>query len=170
MVTESIDIVTENVVKYMIMSGHTVSTAESCTGGMIAETITGVSGASGCFPGGVCCYTEEMKMKILGVRRETLERYSVYSQETASEMSAGAMRLFGTDHAFGITGIAGPGGVSEEKPAGTVYVSVRSGDRELVRQLRLYEEYEDLTREKVRELSTLKAMQMMAELCGISES
>lgn len=164
-VTESIDIITKSVVKYMIKSGQTVSTAESCTGGMVAQTITEVPGASGIFPGGICSYSEEIKQKVLGVSEKTLERYTVYSSEVASEMSAGAMKMFGTDYAVGITGLAGPDGGTEEKPVGTVYVSVRSKDREIVRDLRLYKEYENLTRRKIRLLTTVKALEMLKELC-----
>ena len=168
-VTETIDIVTGSVVKYMLKKSMTVTAAESCTGGMFAETITSVSGASGMFKGSVCCYSEEMKKKILGVSAETLEKYTVYSQEVAGEMSLGAMKLFESDIAVGITGIAGPGGGTDEKPVGTVYVSVRDKERELVRDLRLYDEYEDPDRGMIRKLTTLKAMQMICELCGIPE-
>ena len=166
-VTESIDIITECVVKYMIKNLVTMSTAESCTGGMVAEAITSVSGASAMFKGGVCSYTEEIKMKVLGVKKETLDKYTVYSEETASEMSLGAQQLFGTDCAVGITGLAGPGGGTEDKPVGTVYISARYKDREIVRELRLYNEYEKLDRGMIRKISTLKAMEMVKEVCGI---
>lgn len=169
MVTESIDIVTESVVKYMIMNHETLCTAESCTGGMIAQAVTSISGASQIFPGGICCYSEQMKQKLLGVKKETLDKFTVYSEEVASEMSAGAMRLYEADNAVGITGLAGPGGGTDDKPVGTVYISVRNRSREIVRELRLYEEYKDLTREMIRRAATLKAMQMICELCGIEE-
>ena len=166
-VTETIDIITKCVVKYMSDNKLTMSTAESCTGGMVAAAVTAVSGASVMFSGGVCTYTEEMKMKLLGVKKETLEQFTVYSKEVASEMSRGAQVMFGTDCAVGITGLAGPGGGTDEKPVGTVYVSARSRDREIVRELRLYEEYEKLDRRMIRELTTLRAMQMVCEICGI---
>ena len=169
-VTETIDIVTASVVKYMIKNSVTMSTAESCTGGMVAEYITAVSGASAMFKGGVCTYTEDIKMKVLGVKKETLEKFTVYSSEVASEMSKGAMALFGTDCAVGITGLAGPSGGTEEKPVGTVYVSVRYKDKELSRVLKLYEEYEKLDRGTIRRLTVLKTMQMICELCGIQIS
>ena len=73
-VTDSIDIVTKSVVKYMIKSGRKLCTAESCTGGMISQTVTSVSGASEMFLGGACTYTEEIKMKLLNVKKETLFR------------------------------------------------------------------------------------------------
>ena len=163
-VTESLDIVTADVVKYMIRTGLTLCTAESCTGGMVAEKITSVAGASKMFLGGVCSYTEEIKMKILGVKKETLEKYTVYSEQTASEMSLGALRLFGADTSVGITGLAGPDGGSEEKPVGTVYVSVRNRNKEIVRNLKLYESCENLTREIIRKLTVIKALEMVMEL------
>ena len=156
-VTDSIDIVTKSVVKYMIKSGRKLCTAESCTGGMISQTITSVSGASEMFLGGACTYTEEIKMKLLNVKKETLEQYTVYSEQTASEMSKGALKLFGAD-------CAGPSGGSEEKPVGTVYVSVRSRQKEIVRRLDLYKEYENLDRRKIRMLTTEAALRMVLEL------
>lgn len=164
LVTESIDTVTKGVVKYMIRNSIRLCTAESCTGGMIAQTITDIPGASQMFLGGVCSYTEEIKVKVLGVDEKTLERYTVYSEQTASEMSRGAMKLFGADAAIAVTGLAGPDGGTDEKPVGTVYVSVRNKEREIVKDLRLYEEYENLTRRKIRLLTTLKALEMVLEL------
>ena len=153
-VTDSIDIVTKSVVKYMIKSGRKLCTAESCTGGMISQTITSVA----------CTYTEEIKMKLLNVKKETLEQYTVYSEQTASEMSKGALELFGADCAVAVTGIAGPSGGSQEKPVGTVYVSVRSRQKEIVRRLELYKEYENLDRRKIRMLTTETALRMVLEL------
>ena len=151
-VTDSIDIVTKSVVKYMIKSGRKLCTAESCTGGMISQTITSVSGASEMFLGGACTYTEEIKMKLLNVKKETLEQYTVYSEQTASEMSKGALKLFGADCAVAVTGIAGPSGGSQEKPV------------EIVRRLELYKEYENLDRRKIRMLTTETALRMVLEL------
>ena len=162
--TETIDIKAAPVVQYMIKNRITLTTAESCTGGMVAQTITSVPGASAVFPGGIVAYSEEIKHRVLGVSSETLRRYTVYSAETASEMSMGAMKLFGTQAAVGITGLAGPDGGSPEKPVGTVYVSVRLGEQELVRDLELYKDNEDLNRDKIRRLTTGKAFDMLREL------
>jgi PncC family amidohydrolase len=168
-VTEGLDIVTERVVKYIITSGVTLSTAESCTGGMIAERITSIAGASAVFAGGVVSYSEDIKERVLGVKRETLDRYTVYSAETASEMSRGVMELMRTDAAVAVTGLAGPGGGTEERPVGTVFVSVRYKNREEVRDLRLYEEYESLDRELIRLLTVRRALEMLEALL-VSES
>lgn len=163
-VTKTLDIVTARVVEYMIAKSITLSTAESCTGGMVSEMVTSVAGASGIFKGGVCSYTEEMKMKLLGVSPETLKLYTVYSAQVASEMSLGVMKLTDSDAAIGVTGIAGPGGGSDEKPVGTVYVSVRYKDLEVVCDLMLYKEYEDMDRNFIRKITTQKALEMLWEL------
>lgn len=170
LVTKTLDIVTARVVEYMIAKSITLSTAESCTGGMVSQTVTSVSGASAVFKGGVCSYTEEMKMKLLGVSRQTLERYTVYSAQVASEMSLGVMKLTGSDAAIGVTGIAGPSGGSKEKPVGTVYVSARYKEAEKVCDLMLYKEYEDMDRNFIRKITTQKALEMLWELMHEQES
>lgn len=170
LVTKALDIVTSDVVEYMIAKGITLSAAESCTGGMLSQTVTSVAGASKMFLGGVCSYTEEVKIKLLGVREETLKRYTVYSEQVASQMSAGIMRITGSDAAVGITGIAGPGGGSADKPVGTVYVSVRYKDFETVRNLMLYKEYENMDRKFIRLTTVRKALKMLKELLQKHES
>lgn len=170
LVTKSIDNVAEAVVSYLMTKNISLSVAESCTGGMISEAVTSVSGASNIYLGGVCSYTEEIKMKILGVKDTTLEKYTVYSFQVASEMSKGAMSLFGSQAAIGVTGLAGPGGGTDEKPVGTVYVSARFKDNEVVRDLMLYKEYEKLDRNKVRILASAKALEMLKILIENCES
>ena len=168
-VTEGLDIVADRVVKYIITSGVTLSTAESCTGGMIAERITSIPGASAIFAGGVVSYSEDVKVNVLGVKPETLDKHTVYSAETASEMSRGVMELMKTEAAIAVTGLAGPAGGTAEKPVGTVFVSVRHKNREEVRDLRLYEEYESLDRELIRLLTVRRALEMLEGLL-VSES
>jgi nicotinamide-nucleotide amidase len=106
--------------------GLTISTAESCTGGMVAKAITDVSGASQVFWGGVVSYDNSVKMNVLGVEKEVLEKYGAVSHECAEQMAAGARRVLGTDYAIATTGIAGPDGGTPEKPAGTVWIAVAS--------------------------------------------
>ena len=166
---QSLDIVTGRVVKYIMARGVTLSAAESCTGGMLSEYITSVPGASSVFAGGVVSYSEDVKMKVLGVKKATLDAFTVYSAETASEMSRGVMELTGTDAAAAVTGIAGPGGGTDDRPVGTVFVSVRYKNREKVKDLRLYEEYESLDRETIRLLTVRGALEMLEQLL-VSES
>lgn len=103
--------------------------AESCTGGYLSHLITSVAGASDYFPGSVVTYSNEMKIKFLGVNQETLERHGAVSEETAREMAEGAMSAFNAGVALSVTGIAGPGGGTPDKPVGTVWVAVCDGER-----------------------------------------
>lgn len=100
-----------------------LSTAESCTGGSIAALVTSVPGSSAYFNGGIVAYSNEVKMALLHVSAETLEKYGAVSRETVTEMARGAMKALKTDCAVATSGIAGPGGGSWEKPVGTVWIA-----------------------------------------------
>ncbi len=104
--------------------GAKLAVAESCTGGALSAAFTAIPGASGCFLGGVVAYSDEVKVKTLGVRPETLERHGAVSEPTALEMAEGVRRLCGSDYALATTGIAGPTGGTPEKPVGTVWIAV----------------------------------------------
>ncbi len=109
-------------------SGRHITFAESCTGGMLAQMLTAVSGASGCFDGSFVTYANEQKEKMIGVRHETLEKFGAVSYLIALEMSRGARLAVGADIGIGVTGIAGPGGGTPEKPVGLVYISINTPD------------------------------------------
>ncbi len=113
----------------MIDRGLTLSLAESCTGGSIASKITDISGSSAYFMGSAVTYSNDAKMSILGVSPDTLMMFGAVSRETAVEMALGASKVFDTDIAASVTGIAGPDGGSEEKPVGTVWMTVTDGTR-----------------------------------------
>ena len=100
-----------------------LSTAESCTGGGVAAFVTSVPGSSEYFNGGIVAYSNEVKISLLHVSAETLERYGAVSQETVIEMVKGAMKALKTDCAVATSGIAGPGGGTSEKPVGTVWIA-----------------------------------------------
>jgi PncC family amidohydrolase len=100
-----------------------LSTAESCTGGSIAALVTSVPGSSEYFNGGIVAYSNEVKMSLLHVSAETLEKYGAVSRETVIEMVKGAMKALKTDCAVATSGIAGPGGGTAEKPVGTVWIA-----------------------------------------------
>ena len=102
----------------------TIATAESCTGGLIGAELVNVPGASDVYGFGFITYANEAKEKILGVRKETLSTVGAVSPETAEEMARGAARAAGSDLAVSVTGIAGPGGGSPEKPVGLVYIGL----------------------------------------------
>jgi nicotinamide-nucleotide amidase len=114
------------VVRMLIERKLTLGLAESCTGGLVANRITNVPGSSEAFIGGIVSYSNEAKMKFLGVPEETLRAHGAVSPETAEAMSEGAARNIGTDIALGITGIAGPGGATAEKPVGLVYIALKT--------------------------------------------
>ena len=100
-----------------------LSTAESCTGGGIAVLITSIPGSSEYFNGGIVAYSNEIKMSLLHVSAETLEKYGAVSRETVTEMVKGAMKTLKTDCAVATSGNAGPGGGTPEKPVGTVWIA-----------------------------------------------
>jgi PncC family amidohydrolase len=104
--------------------GFTVALAESCTGGLIAATITSVAGSSGYFLGGVVSYSNEAKEAFLDVPSATLDAHGAVSAQVAKAMASGARARFAADLAVGVTGIAGPDGGSEEKPVGLTYIGL----------------------------------------------
>ncbi len=115
-------------VSKLSQANYTVATAESCTGGLIASSIVDVPGASDCFNEGYVTYSNEAKMKNLGVRAKTLESYGAVSKQTAMEMAKGVRSTASADFGVSSTGIAGPCGGSPIKPVGLVYVACAYGD------------------------------------------
>jgi len=109
--------------------GKTVATAESCTGGLIASWITAVPGSSAYFRGGAVTYSNDMKVKMLGVKEATLQAHGAVSEAVVREMVMGALSTLGSDYAIAVSGIMGPDGGTPEKPVGTVWVAVASKDR-----------------------------------------
>jgi nicotinamide-nucleotide amidase len=106
--------------------GHKIATAESCTGGWIAQAITEISGSSAWFDRGFVTYSNNAKVQMLGVNPQTLAEHGAVSAEVAQQMAVGALANSEADWAIAVTGIAGPDGGSEEKPVGTVYVAWQS--------------------------------------------
>ena len=117
--------------------GLTFACAESCTGGLIAKRIVDISGCSEVFLGGAVTYANSAKEKMLGVSPETLAAHGAVSEETAVEMARGIRNSLGADIAVSVTGIAGPGGGTAEKPVGTVFVGLSTKDGETVKRLAL---------------------------------
>jgi nicotinamide-nucleotide amidase len=126
------------VVDLLVRMGQTVATAESCTGGLIAHRITNVPGCSAIFPRGLVTYANEAKTELLGVPAELIAQHGAVSGEVCAAMAAGCLAKTGTDHALSVTGIAGPGGGSEAKPVGTVFVGLASRGREPVVEPHLF--------------------------------
>ncbi|MBE9462581.1 competence/damage-inducible protein A [Dyadobacter subterraneus] len=120
--------------KLLVENNATVSTAESCTGGFVANQITNVPGSSQYYEGSIISYSNAIKMHILGVSRETLEDFGAVSEQTAREMAEGARKKLNTTYAISTTGIAGPDGGTPEKPVGTVWIACAT-PKETVTQL-----------------------------------
>lgn len=112
--------------KYLFAKNYTLATAESCTGGLVASVITDISGSSKYFMGGVVSYSNDSKMKLLGVTLKNIIDHGAVSEEVVIEMANGAARQFGTDLAISVSGIMGPTGGSEKKPVGLVWVGVHA--------------------------------------------
>ncbi|MCW2518730.1 MAG: competence/damage-inducible protein CinA-like protein [Mycobacterium sp.] len=140
-----------------LLAGRTIATAESCTAGMVAARLTDRAGSSDYVAGGVVSYSNKAKMELLGVDPKLLADHGAVSEPVAEAMAAGALRRFGADTAVAITGIAGPGGGSAEKPVGTVCFSVRLAEGATVTRTLLLPG----NRSDIRERSTTVAMHLL---------
>lgn len=138
----------KRVIEKLRERGLTLAAAESCTGGLFAKRLTDVPGASQVFCGGVVSYTNEIKMRLLGVQEETLAQFGAVSGETAREMAAGVRRTTGADVAVSVTGVAGPTSDEMGNVVGTVFVGFSSAEETISEKLNLSGD-----REKVREQS-----------------
>jgi len=141
--------------------GMRVATAESCTGGLVAAALTAIAGSSDVFECSFVTYSNGAKQKLLGVPTATLRRYGAVSGETAAAMAKGALKRSGADCAVSITGIAGPSGGSKKKPVGLVHFAAASRDGQVLTRRRLFG---NIGRERVRELSALEALGLLARL------
>jgi nicotinamide-nucleotide amidase len=144
------------VVRLLAKRRQTLALAESCTGGCIAHQLTNVPGASAVFLGGVVAYGNTAKGKFLGVRAETLAASGAVSEAVACEMAEGARKRFGADYAIGVTGIAGPGGGTRNKPVGTVFIALAGAFETVVER-----EINPFKREKFKEVTARQALRML---------
>lgn len=158
----------EELVHRLTEKGMTIATAESCTGGMVAETITAVSGASGVFECGVVSYANRIKMQELSVSGETLARVGAVSEETAREMAEGVRRKAGSTIGVSTTGIAGPTGGTPEKPVGTVHIAAACQARCLHEKLSLLSEC-GCDREKIRRRTVERRLELALRLLSEME-
>jgi competence/damage-inducible protein CinA-like protein len=141
---------------YLVMKQKTLATAESCTGGLLGERITRVPGSSEYYLGGAVCYSNELKTRFAGVSPRLLETYGAVSKPVAQALAEGIRRKTNASVGIGITGIAGPGGGTEEKPAGMVFIAVADERGTEVREFRFPGD-----RERVRLLSSQFALEML---------
>jgi PncC family amidohydrolase len=126
--------VAEAVVNKLKDAGMTVTTVESCTGGLLSATLVDVSGASDVFYQGVVTYANEAKVRLVGVKEATLQEHGAVSEETAREMAEGGAKAANADAALAVTGIAGPGGGTKEKPVGLVYIGCYVNGKTIVKK------------------------------------
>lgn len=139
-------------------TGKTIGTAESCTGGRIAEAIIATPGASSYFKGGIVSYTNEVKENLLGVDHQLLEEKTAVCEEVAVAMVKGAIKTLGVDYAVASTGTAGPTGGTKEIPVGTIWIACGSADEVVTMKLE-----EDYGRDINLAIATSKALQMLLQ-------
>lgn len=149
----------EEIIAKLSEKGLTLTTAESCTGGLVAKRLTDVSGASAVFHGGAVTYSNRLKSEWLGVREDTLRQFGAVSAQTAREMAQGARNFAKADLAVAVTGIAGPNSDDTDKPVGLVYIALADANGVTV------EKYENHFTENVRasnrEVSALHALELV---------
>lgn len=145
--------VEEILISLLKIHGYIITTAESCSGGLLAGRIVNVSGASDVFKMGVVTYANEAKHKLLGVSNKTLKKHGAVSKKTAKEMARGAAKLADADVAVSVTGIAGPTGGTKEKPVGLVFIGCRVKDKTKVLECHF-----EGTREQIREQTVVCAL------------
>ena len=146
-------------IEYLKENNITISTAESCTGGLIAKLITDVPGSSQIFLGGMVPYSNELKMKWLGVTPDTMEKFGAVSENTVQEMLTGILQETDSDLAVAVSGVAGPTGGTKDKPVGTVYIGVAFHKQRLLRKF-LFQG----SRDDVRKKSSKKVVEMIRSL------
>lgn len=149
-----LDKTVSNVVEYLKAHHLKIASAESCSGGLISSAITSVPGASAVFDVGLCTYSAEMKIKLLGIDPEIIKKYGVVSYETAAAMAEGLARLSGADICVSTTGIAGPLGALDNDPVGTVYSGFYYNFHTYAIRLPLYK-YNLKKRDEIRENAVL---------------
>ena len=139
--------------------GTTVTTVESCTGGLVAGALTAISGSSSMVLGGLVTYSNEAKTILAGVPKDLIDRYGAVSEQVARAMAEGGRERLGAKLAVSITGIAGPDGGSEEKPVGLVHFACASAGATLHREKR----FNAIGRDEIRRLSVLEALDLLRE-------
>ncbi len=146
----------EVVGKLLLQKNATVGSAESCTGGNIAHTITLNPGSSAYFKGSVVAYANEIKTSVLGVKQETLQNYGAVSEACVIEMAEGLRAKLNTDYAMATSGVAGPGGGSPEKPVGFVWIAVSGPNGTIAKSFNMGD-----NRERTILRTTLQALDML---------
>jgi len=142
-------------------NGWTLSIAESCTGGLICDRITNISGSSDYFMGGMVTYSNESKAKHLGIPLDYIKKYGAVSPQVARRMAQGVRKAFGTTFGLSTTGVAGPTGGTKRSPVGRVFIGLAAGKKVWVKKLDLKG-----TRREIKEKTTEKALEFLYEVCA----
>jgi nicotinamide-nucleotide amidase len=159
---ESLDKLAAALGQRLLERGLTLATAESCTGGWIAKVVTDIPGSSGWFDRGFVSYSNTSKRDMLGVSESVLESRGAVSAEVVAQMAAGALERSGADAALAVSGVAGPGGGSEEKPVGTVYFAwALAGSEPVVKRMQFAGEREEVRHQTVR-LALERLLELLA--------
>ena len=148
----------KKIIQAATKKGITITTAESCTGGMVAAALTSVAGASSVVEYGFVTYANSAKTKLLGVPAELIKKHGAVSKQVAKVMAEGARRKANATIAISITGIAGPSGGSAKKPVGTVFIGLATPQKKIVKKYHFCG-----TRAQIRKQATEKALQLLAE-------
>lgn len=143
----------------LLDAGHRVCTAESCTGGLIAKTCTDLAGSSDWFERGFVTYSNAAKSEMLAVPATVIEDYGAVSEPVATAMASGALRHSHADYAIAVTGVAGPGGGSAEKPVGSVWIAVASADQMVAKLFQF-----DGDRAAVRDATLIAALELLLDM------
>ena len=152
----------EEVVQRLLEKNLTLTTAESCTGGLIGAAIVNISGASGCFNKGYITYANEAKVRLLGVKEEDISKYGVVSDIVVKEMAKGALKSASADIAVAVSGIAGPLGGSPSKPVGTVFIGLCIKDKNTkALSCRAYEFHFQGDRTEIRHKTVQEALKII---------
>ena len=146
-------------------AGLMVATAESCTGGLVAAVLTDAPGASKVVFGGFVTYANEAKIALLGVPADLIDEHGAVSEQVARAMAEGALDASGADLAVSITGVAGPGGGSEDKPVGLVHFAAKRRGRETIHHRALFG---DIGRGPIRARSVLQAVELLEQAAGFN--
>ncbi len=161
---EEEETLSEIIGKLLLSKGETVGTVESCTGGGIMANLTSISGSSAYVLGGLITYSNDLKIKLAHVSRDTLENFGAVSEETVLEMAAGGKKELGVDWCISVSGIAGPLGGSDEKPVGTVWIAIDGPERKLSRNFLF-----GTDRQRTVQMTVLTALNLLrCEILGIN--
>lgn len=148
----------EEIAEMLTMKGLTLAVAESCTGGLLSHQITNIPGSSSFYQGGAVAYSNVAKIEVIGVTQECIRNHGSVSERTALAMARGVMNTFSADIGIGMTGIAGPGGGTDDKPVGLVFIAISELENESVKKFQF-----SGSRTEIKDQAVKEALRMCKE-------